>query len=81
MIISRPRDLANVQCYHCPTGHPALPAVTDLSKYWVETAGAHIQHYATDKPDAESLGNVSTYMYPNASMTVSYVAFLSKVAR
>lgn len=63
------------QCYHCPTGHPALPAVTDLAKYWVETSGAHIQHYAVDRQDeeAKSLGNVSTYLYPNASMTVTYV--------
>ncbi|XWW92648.1 hypothetical protein V2A60_000573 [Cordyceps javanica] len=61
------------ECYHCPTGHPALPAVTDLSKYWVETAGTHIQHYAVDKadPEAKSLGNVSTYYYPNASSTVT----------
>ncbi|EGX91794.1 iron-sulfur cluster-binding protein, rieske family domain protein [Cordyceps militaris CM01] len=60
-------------CYHCPTGHPALPAVTDLSKYWVETAGTHIQHYAVDRADAaaKSLGNVSTYYYPNASSTVT----------
>ncbi|QLI74007.1 Carnitine monooxygenase oxygenase subunit [Metarhizium brunneum] len=61
------------ECYHCPTGHPALPAVTDLAKYWVETSGAHIQHYAVDRQDeeAKSLGNVSTYLYPNASMTVT----------
>ncbi|KAJ2967804.1 hypothetical protein NQ176_g9491 [Zarea fungicola] len=45
----------------------------DLSKYWVETAGTHIQHYAVDKadPEAKSLGNVSTYYYPNASSTVT----------
>lgn len=51
--------------------------MTDLSKYWVETAGTHIQHYAVDKEDAEakSLGNVSTYYYPNASSTVTYVLF------
>lgn len=49
--------------------------MTDLSKYWVETAGTHIQHYAVDKadPEAKSLGNVSTYYYPNASSTVSCV--------
>ncbi|KAM3564071.1 hypothetical protein ARSEF4850_002010 [Beauveria asiatica] len=61
------------ECYHCPTGHPALPALTDLAKYWVETAGAHIQHYAVDKtdPEVKSLGNVSTFYYPNASSTVT----------
>lgn len=41
-----------------------------MNKYWVETAGSHIQHFAVDWPDKEGLGNYSTYMYPNASMTL-----------
>lgn len=59
------------ECYHCPTGHPALNSLTDISKYWVETAGGHIQHYNVDKPDREGMGIYSTYYYPNASMTIS----------
>ncbi|BCR90350.1 aromatic ring-hydroxylating oxygenase subunit alpha [Aspergillus chevalieri] len=63
------------ECYHCPTGHPALNSLTDISKYWVETAGGHIQHYNVDKPDREGMGIYSTYYYPNASMTISPIFF------
>ncbi|KAK3196771.1 hypothetical protein K4F52_000115 [Lecanicillium sp. MT-2017a] len=63
------------ECYHCPTGHPALPGVSDLNKYWVDTKGGHITHYAYDWPDKPGLGNYSTYMYPNASATLSPVFF------
>ncbi|POS81288.1 cytochrome P450 oxidoreductase [Diaporthe helianthi] len=59
------------ECYHCPTGHPALNGLTDLNRYWVETKGGHIQHYNTDKPDVVGLGIYSTFYYPNACMTVS----------
>ena len=59
------------QCYHCPTGHPALNALTDLSKYWVETSGGHIQHFNVDKPDKDGMGIYSTFYYPNASITIS----------
>ncbi|KAH7214446.1 Rieske [2Fe-2S] iron-sulfur domain-containing protein [Fusarium oxysporum] len=59
------------ECYHCPTGHPALNALTDLSKYWVETFGGHIQHFNVDKPDKDGMGIYSTFYYPNASITIS----------
>ncbi|KAF5252534.1 hypothetical protein FANTH_2428 [Fusarium anthophilum] len=63
------------ECYHCPTGHPALNALTDLSKYWVETAGGHIQHFNVDKPDKDGMGIYSTFYYPNASITISPTFF------
>lgn len=47
--------------------------MTDLNKYWVETAGSHIQHFAVDHADRKGLGNFSTYMYPNTSITLSCV--------
>ncbi|KAL4937861.1 hypothetical protein BDV06DRAFT_215579 [Aspergillus oleicola] len=59
------------ECYHCPTGHPGIVQYTDLSKYWVETKAGHIQHHNTDWADAEGMGIVSTFYFPNASMTVS----------
>lgn len=59
------------ECYHCPTGHPAVNNISDLSKYWVETAAGHIQHFNVDKPDREGMGIHSTYYYPNTSMTIS----------
>ena len=49
-----------------------MNGVTDLSKYWVETAGGHIQHFNVDKPGAEGMGIYSSFYYPNASMTISY---------
>lgn len=60
-----------MQCYHCPTGHPAVASTTDLTKYWVETRGNWIQHWNVDKPDVQGLGIYSTFYYPNASMTVT----------
>ncbi|WYZ42408.1 hypothetical protein EsH8_VI_000107 [Colletotrichum jinshuiense] len=59
------------ECYHCPTGHPAVNSVSDLSKYWVETKGNWIQHWNVDKQDDKGLGIYSTFLYPNASMTIS----------
>lgn len=60
------------ECYHCPTGHPAVNGVTNLSRYWVETAGNHIQHFNVDKDDGtKGLGIYSTFFYPNASATLS----------
>ena len=59
------------ECYHCPTGHPALNSVSDLSKYWVETKDGHIQHFNVDREDNEGLGIYTTYYYPNSSMTIS----------
>ncbi|KAH6884859.1 Rieske [2Fe-2S] iron-sulfur domain-containing protein [Thelonectria olida] len=59
------------ECYHCPTGHPAVNGITDLSKYWVETTGGHIQHFNVDKPGTEGMGIYSTFYYPNSCMTIS----------
>ncbi|KAH8896206.1 iron-sulfur cluster-binding protein [Thozetella sp. PMI_491] len=59
------------ECYHCPTGHPAVSAVSDLSKYWVETKGGHIQHFNVDKAEKKGLGIFSSFLYPNACMTIS----------
>ena len=59
------------QCYHCPTGHPAVINITDLSKYRVETTAGHIQHFSTDRPDKAGLGLYSTFYHPNAAITIS----------
>ncbi|KUL82538.1 hypothetical protein ZTR_09183 [Talaromyces verruculosus] len=60
-----------LQCYHCPTGHPNIMNYSDLSKYWVETKGGHIQHFNTDRPDRKGMGIHSSFYFPNASITVS----------
>ncbi|KAH6696839.1 iron-sulfur cluster-binding protein [Plectosphaerella plurivora] len=59
------------ECYHCPTGHPAVNSISDLSKYWVETDGNWIQHFNVDKENTDGMGIYSTFYYPNTSMTVS----------
>ncbi|RMZ43337.1 hypothetical protein AFCA_009356 [Aspergillus flavus] len=59
------------ECYHCPTGHPGVNAISDLSKYYVETKAGHIQHFNADKQDTPGLGIFSTFYFPNASITVS----------
>ncbi|KAJ5966841.1 hypothetical protein N7501_003089 [Penicillium viridicatum] len=64
-------DHVLLKCYHCPTGHPGLTQYTDMGKYWVETKASHIQHFNTDRPDQEGMGIISTFYFPNASMTVS----------
>ncbi|UPX09314.1 uncharacterized protein EKO05_0000005 [Ascochyta rabiei] len=60
------------ECYHCPTGHPGVAAISDLSKYFVETNGGHIQHYNSNKdPNEDTYQIASTFYFPNASTTVS----------
>lgn len=50
-----------------------MNAVSDLTKYYVETKAGHIQHFNADKKDTPGLGIFSTFYFPNASITVSYV--------
>ncbi|KAI1184969.1 ISP domain-containing protein [Nemania serpens] len=61
------------ECYHCPTTHPDIPTVADLSNYGVVTDGAYVQHLG--RPTAEQIAKgfnvAATYYFPNASMNVS----------
>ncbi|KAF9639907.1 iron-sulfur cluster-binding protein [Lasiodiplodia theobromae] len=59
------------ECYHCPTAHPGVVSVSDLSKYYVDTQAGHIQHFSTDKSEDAGLKIASTFYYPNASLTLS----------
>lgn len=60
------------ECYHCPTTHPDLPDVADLSSYDVQPKVGWIQHDASTTPEQREKGmNVAaTYYFPNASMNV-----------
>jgi phenylpropionate dioxygenase-like ring-hydroxylating dioxygenase large terminal subunit len=64
------------ECYHCPTAHPDAAALADLKLYSVDTKDGHIQHYANLKQAVENEGFkiCSTFYFPNACMTISYVA-------
>jgi phenylpropionate dioxygenase-like ring-hydroxylating dioxygenase large terminal subunit len=61
------------ECYHCQTSHPDIPAIADLSSYYVETEGGHIRHFGnpTEEQIARGFRVASTYYFPNASMNVS----------
>lgn len=58
------------ECYHCPTGHPGVAGVSDLSSYRVETVGGQIVHYNKNKSDS-SMELASQYLFPNACFTVT----------
>lgn len=59
------------ECYHCPTAHPDVVNVTDVSAYRVEPKAAQIIHYAKIKEDSEKDLINSTFYFPNSCMTVS----------
>lgn len=72
MYLHQCRSLRNTQCYHCPTGHPALNPTSDFSKYYVKTKGDVIEHWNTDKSDeGQALCIVTTFSYPGSHSTVS----------
>ncbi|KAK1710610.1 hypothetical protein CaCOL14_008853 [Colletotrichum acutatum] len=63
------------ECYHCPTAHPGLAPFFKgnkqmnygLNKYWVEHLGA--------KGEQRASSVSPTYMFPNASVTLTPVFF------
>lgn len=62
------------KCYHCNVAHPGIAAVTDLKTYHVETVGGQVRHFAKDKPGMDSgLEVAPTFMFPNASITMTLV--------
>ncbi|KAK7417705.1 hypothetical protein QQX98_004361 [Neonectria punicea] len=60
------------ECYHCPTTHPDVPSLTDLTVYDVAPKAAAIQHFTKNKGSENNTLNISsTYYFPNACMTLS----------
>lgn len=61
------------ECYHCKVAHPDIPTIADLGSYYVETKGAHIQHFGQPTPEQIEKGFrvAATYFWPNASLNVS----------
>lgn len=68
------------ECYHCSVAHPAISAQADLRSYRVDTRDSHIQHFTGDQNLSETLRIASTFHFPNACMTVSYVE-LAQIGR
>jgi phenylpropionate dioxygenase-like ring-hydroxylating dioxygenase large terminal subunit len=60
------------ECYHCPTTHPDLPTLADLSAMQIDTGKSWIKHSSVRSKEQEEggLGLASTYLYPNASVVV-----------
>lgn len=63
------------ECYHCPTSHPDIPSLANLSAYAVETNAGAIQHFPNPTPEqiaaAPGLKVAATYYFPNASLNVT----------
>lgn len=60
------------ECYHCPTTHPDVPELADITTHDVKGDFAWIQHQSTltEKQKANGLGISSTYYFPNVSLSV-----------
>lgn len=63
------------ECYHCPTSHPLIAGVSDVSKYRVEPNGDGIlEHEIVNKDqEAKQFRRSITYFYPSTSVTITYV--------
>ena len=63
------------ECYHCTVAHPDVVKLADLQYYYTVSTPGHIQHFSRPKKgmEEEDIQNASTYYFPNACMTVSYV--------
>jgi phenylpropionate dioxygenase-like ring-hydroxylating dioxygenase large terminal subunit len=61
------------ECYHCPTTHPDVPSFLNLETFDSDLKDGHIQHYCKPTEEQVKAGVVthSTYLFPNASMSVS----------
>ncbi|WPH03140.1 Hypothetical protein R9X50_00601500 [Acrodontium crateriforme] len=61
------------ECYHCPTTHPDIPSLADLSSYSVSMKGGQILHdtATTVEQRAQGLIVAPTYYFPNVSTNVS----------
>lgn len=61
------------ECYHCPTAHPLIAGVSDVSKYRVEPNGDGIlEHEIINKDQEEKQFRRSiTFFYPSTSVTIT----------
>ncbi|KPM41055.1 hypothetical protein AK830_g5506 [Neonectria ditissima] len=62
------------ECYHCPTSHPLIAGVSDLSKYRVEPSGGCLEHEIINKKPQEEEDEFRrsiTFAFPCTSVTVT----------
>ncbi|KAH8664607.1 Rieske [2Fe-2S] iron-sulfur domain-containing protein [Xylariales sp. PMI_506] len=60
------------ECYHCPTSHPLIAGVSDLTKYKVEPARGCLEHTIINKNmEDNSFRRSITFFPPCTSVTVT----------
>jgi phenylpropionate dioxygenase-like ring-hydroxylating dioxygenase large terminal subunit len=61
------------ECYHCPTTHADIPTFLNLDSFDSDLKDGHVQHHCEYTPDQlkKGLNALSTYYFPNTSMTIS----------
>lgn len=62
------------ECYHCPTSHPLIAGVSDLTKYRVQPSGGCLEHEIINKKSREEEDEFRrsiTFFYPSTSVTIT----------
>lgn len=61
------------ECYHCPTSHPLIAGVTDLTKYRVEPNGGCLEHTIINKEEqlTGQFRRSITFFFPTTSVTAT----------
>lgn len=65
------------ECYHCPTSHPLIAGVSDLTKYRVEPSGGCLEHEIVNKKpqtEEDEFRRSITFAFPCTSITITYVS-------
>ncbi|KAH0429884.1 rieske 2fe-2s family protein [Colletotrichum camelliae] len=62
------------ECYHCPTSHPLIAGVSDLTKYKVEPSGGCLEHEIINKKaqeEEDEFRRSITFFFPSTSVTIT----------
>ncbi|KAK1453373.1 Rieske domain-containing protein [Colletotrichum melonis] len=62
------------ECYHCPTSHPLIAGVSDLTKYQVKPSGGCLEHEIINKKaqdEEDEFRRSITFFYPSTSVTIT----------
>lgn len=61
------------ECYHCPTSHPLIAGVTDLTQYRVEPKAGCMEHTIINKKKEQTgqFRRCITFLFPTTSVTVT----------
>ncbi|RMD44454.1 hypothetical protein DV735_g615, partial [Chaetothyriales sp. CBS 134920] len=60
------------ECYHCPTTHPTIPQLADITTHDVDVDHGYIKHQSvpTEQQKRDGCAISSTYYFPNVSLSV-----------